>query len=170
VAVARCSDCRILLPSYAEANAVAIYTGVARDALLAFKLRGERRAARAMARRMASIAPHADLVTFVPSTRRARVQRGFDPAEELARPLARAIGVPCRRIVRKTKETADQAGLPREARLKNVAGAFEASGGPGTVLLVDDVMTTGATAEACARALVASGIGKVAVLTFARAG
>ncbi|HEX9711400.1 MAG TPA: ComF family protein [Actinomycetota bacterium] len=149
------------------------YAGPARDALMSFKLGGERRAARAMAARMAPVAPPADAITFVPSSPKALAQRGFDPAEQLARALAPLLGLPCRRLLRKARETSDQAALGRSARLANLRDVFVAARGPipqGTILLVDDVMTTGATAHGCARALKVAGTSKLEVLTFARAG
>jgi ComF family protein len=143
--------------------------------LLAFKVGGERRAARAMAEMMVESARclPADVVTFVPATRRAVVARGFNPAEELARPLAGALRLPFRPMLRKLRETADQASLARARRARNLRGAFAVRAVPaaaGRVLLVDDVMTTGSTANECARALRRSGAAEVVVLVFARAG
>lgn len=166
-----CARCKARPPSYSLARSAARYEGCARDALIAFKVRGERRAAREMAARMVAVAPRADLVTFVPATRRALVERGFNPAEELARRVARGLGLRCAPLLRKARETRDQSALGRAARARNVAGAFEAIRSAETarrILLVDDVMTTGATVEACARAL--AEMGQIAILTFARAG
>ena len=172
VAVEECARCTRDPPPFFAAFSAARYTGCARDALMTFKLGGERRAARAMAARMMeAFALRADLVTFVPATARSVRARGFNPAEELARAVARLTEAPCRPLLRKARETADQSGLDRAGRVRNVAGAFEplrTPGKPGTIVLVDDVMTTGATARACARAL--SAMGQIAILTFARAG
>jgi len=74
------------------------------------------------------------------------------------------------RTLRKVRETADQASLDRAGRRRNLDGAFVSLRVPERVLLVDDVMTTGATADACARALRAAGAFEVMVVTFARAG
>jgi predicted amidophosphoribosyltransferase len=147
-----------------------VYEGPARDALKAFKLGGERRSARALARSMLLAAEGlgGDAVTFVPATRAALTARGFNPAEELARWIAAWCGLPLERLLVKTRETADQSGLGRTERRANLAGAFRASRAPRCVLLVDDVYTTGATADACARALREAGACHVDVLTFAR--
>jgi predicted amidophosphoribosyltransferase len=111
-----------------------------------------------------------DQVTWVPSTRRSEAERGFVPAEALARPLARLLGLPAARLLSKVRETRDQAGLSRAERRSNLGGAFAAIGRvPGRVILVDDVMTTGATIEACALALLHGGAREVRVVTFARA-
>jgi predicted amidophosphoribosyltransferase len=180
IPVEACARCRARPPAFALARAVARYEGCARDALIAFKVAGERRAAREMAARMAAVAPRADLVTFVPATRRAIAERGFNPAEELARRVARRLGLPCAPLLRKTRETRDQSTLGREARARNVADAFRAIEAPvraaasraddPRILLVDDVMTTGATARACAGEMRVAGMGQIAILTFARAG
>ena len=109
-------------------------------------------------------------MTWVPSTRRSGTVRGFTPAEELARPLARALVLPVRRLLAKTRETKDQAGLSRRERRENQIGAFApVARVPTRVLLVDDIMTTGATADACASALKAAGARRALVVTFARA-
>ena len=149
-----------------------MYEGPAREAVKAFKLLGERRAARTLAAWMAPPARDltADAATWVPGTRRSEAERGFVPAEELARPLARALGLPARRLLWKVRRTRDQSGLSRAERRANLLGAFRVRPDPPKrVLLVDDIMTTGATAEACAAALKAGGAREVLVVTFARA-
>jgi ComF family protein len=112
-------------------------------------------------------------VVPVPLSRGRKRERGFNQAEIIARAVAREARVPLRaRILRKTKERPPQAGLSASARRTNVASAYRArlprSLRGKTVLLVDDVLTTGATAEAAARALLAAGAGAVDVLTLAR--
>jgi len=170
--VERCADCREPEPAFSVARAPAVYRGVARDVLMSFKLGGERRAARQMAEMMSRRAERmrGDALTFVPSSRTSMAERGFNTAQELARGLSRVAGVPCVRLLRKTRETADQASLDRRGRRANLRGAFVSAPSPRRVILVDDVMTTGATADSCARALRAAGALDVMVLTFARAG
>ncbi len=167
-----CTDCRAPVPAFGVARAPAAYRGVARDVLMSFKLGGERRAARPMAALMAQQARaiNADAITFVPASRTSIAERGFNTAHELARALSPLVRLPCVRLLRKTHETADQASLDRTGRRTNLAGAFAARRAPHRLLLVDDVMTTGATADACARALLSAGALEVNVLTFARAG
>ncbi len=171
--VPRCRDCRDRDLAFDRARAAASYEGPARDTLKSFKLRGERRSAREIARWMVPPAlslGRADVLTWVPSTRRAEAERGFNPAEELAKRLARSLALPVARLLRKTRETADQAGLSRAERRENLRGAFAACRRvPERVLLVDDVMTTGATVDGCAATLKESGAKRVTVATFARA-
>ena len=96
--------------------------------------------------------------------------RGFNPSEQLARQIADALGRPYRpKILRRTRWTAAQTRLPHRRRFGNVRQAFAASSSPpGGVLLIDDVLTSGATADACATALKKAGAAKVFVLTAAR--
>jgi predicted amidophosphoribosyltransferase len=112
----------------------------------------------------------ADRVTWVPSTRASESVRGFNPAEELARPLALSLRLHARALLTKRRETLDSAGLSREQRRVNLLDALVAKGRvAGHVLLVDDIFTTGATADECAAALKRAGAREVSVVTFARA-
>jgi predicted amidophosphoribosyltransferase len=109
-------------------------------------------------------------VVAVPSTRRAIADRGFDAAGELARAVAALGGRRYLPTLRKVRDTADQAGLGREARRANLRDAFACAPIGGAVVLVDDILTTGATADACAQALLRAGADHVDIVTFARAG
>src|SRR5262249_18232820 len=100
----------------------------------------------------------------------AKCRRGFNQSEVLARDLARRTGIPVRNALRRAQSTKVQAGLSNHARRQNVMKAFRARPVEGKrVLLIDDVMTTGATATACALALKRAGAARVALLTVARA-
>lgn len=114
----------------------------------------------------------ADLVVPVPLHRARLVRRGFNQAAELARPLARGCGLPlARNLLLRRRATAEQTRLGRLARHRNVRGAFAARRRiPGRhAVVVDDVVTTGATAGEVARALRAAGAREITVLVVARA-
>lgn len=112
-----------------------------------------------------------DAVLSVPPTRVALSRRGFDHTLPLARAVAASLAVPvARRLCVSGRR--DQRTLGRDARFANMAGAFSVVGEgnlPARVLLVDDVMTTGATLDAASRALLAGGADQVRVAVLARA-
>jgi ComF family protein len=114
-----------------------------------------------------------DLAIPIPLGAERLRQRGYNQAALLARPLAYHLNLPyCPQALRRIRETRTQVGLDRAQRLQNVAGAFQAdpdSVGRKNVLLVDDVMTTGATLDAAARALCQAGAEGVWAVALARA-
>jgi ComF family protein len=113
-----------------------------------------------------------DLVVPVPLHWRRRLERGFNQSELLANAVAKRYGLRAVSAIRRKRTTATQAGLSNAKRRLNVAGAFairrKAEVEGRRVLLVDDVMTTGATLSACAGVLKRAGARYVAVLTLAR--
>ncbi|MDR7417635.1 MAG: ComF family protein [Armatimonadota bacterium] len=173
----RCEACRRHPPAYERARSVFVYEGPIREAIHALKYHGRRAAAAPLGLLLAQHAS-ADLtqgvesVVPVPLHPSRLATRGFNQAELLARPLAARLGVPClTHAVRRSHHERAQAELDAAARHASVRDAF--CPGPahvGTrVVLVDDVFSTGATAEACAAALKRAGASAVAVLTVARA-
>ena len=113
-------------------------------------------------------------VAPVPLHRARRLERGYNQSTMLARGVARRLDTPCRPdLLVRTRATRSQTHLARRARWKNVAGAFDAAHAPptdGPLLLVDDVLTTGATATAAAQALRRAGAARVQLATLALAG
>lgn len=167
-----CRRCRDHQAAFDRVRTACVYEGPAREALKAFKLLGERRTARWLAGRILRVTRdlNGDVVTWVPASRAAESARGFNPAEELARPLARSLRLPARRLLVKRRDTLDSAGLSKEQRKINLLDAFRAKGAiAGHILLVDDIFTTGATADECAKALKLAGGREVSVVAFARA-
>ena len=111
-----------------------------------------------------------DAVTWVPLSRRRLAERGFDQARLLAGIAGRGLGLPVTGLLTRTSDAGPQARRGREERLAAMLGRFRVRGSPPPrVLLVDDVLTTGATAAACAEALVSAGSARVDLLTAARA-
>lgn len=108
-------------------------------------------------------------VVPVPQHPRRLRARGFSPARELARAVARAVGAPLApRALARTRDTPSQTGLARAARAQNVRGAFEATAAaPARVWLVDDVVTTGSTLAEAARALRRAGAREVTAICVA---
>lgn len=107
----------------------------------------------------------------VPLHPRRQRERGFNQAELLAGRVKGSCGLPVRRLLRRIRPTAPQAGFDREERMRNLQGAFVAAGvvePGGDYLLVDDVSTTGATLDACALALRSAGAGRVFAMVVAR--
>jgi len=113
-----------------------------------------------------------DVVVPMPLHWRRRWSRGFNQSQLLAREIGRLWNVPVRNLVRRRRATAPQAGLSAAQRSQNVRGAFQAFKPAGlqgmSVLLIDDVLTTGATAAACARAMKRAGASHVSLLALAR--
>jgi ComF family protein len=169
-----CPRCRRTAHQITVARAVGAYDGILRAIVHALKYDGRRSLARPLAALMrergAAVLAGADAVVPVPLHRARRRQRGFNQAADLAREL----GLPLNHALRRARATTPQAALPAAQRHRNVRDAFsptrtlEQLGGL-TVVLVDDVRTTGATLEACALVLRRHGVREVRALTAARA-
>ena len=113
----------------------------------------------------------AECIVPVPLHRIKQRKRGFNQAELLARALGKELGIPVKNLLQKTKHTKDQKNMSLEQRSRNVADVYrirkEKDGGaiPQTVLLVDDIVTTGSTLTACAVALKEAGVKRVDFIT-----
>jgi ComF family protein len=172
-----CGLCRLRVWDFDRVRGFGAYEGDLRRLIHLLKYDKMRPLARPLAERMAARLPElglADILIPVPLYRWRRWQRGFNQAEALAQELSSLSGIPCsRKVLRRTRPTRPQVGLSNRERRLNLAGAFDVSSpqfvSGRRVLLVDDVMTTGATLDACARALKAAGAVWVAGLTAARA-
>lgn len=149
------------------------YDGAARKLILDLKLRGLTAAAEPLAAGMVELALRKGLaatwMTWVPCRAADRRRRGFDHAEVLARGVARGLGLHRRPALSRAGVALDQAGLTADQRARNLEGAFVCGAVDGSVLLIDDLVTTGATASACARVLRGAGASRVEVLAACRA-
>jgi ComF family protein len=153
----------------------ATYAGAARDLVLALKFRARLEAApllaHPLAEALAARGVPGDLLVPVPLSRRRRRQRGYNQALLLARALGRLLDLEVRpRALERRVHGPPQARRSRSARRSGLRGAFRARAvGGRSVLLVDDVLTSGATARACAVALRAAGARRVVVAVACRA-
>ncbi len=173
---ARCQRCHDRSFRFQAARSAFVYQGAAREAVHALKYRGLSALAEAMAppmaQRLGEWDPPVGAIVPVPLTGRRRRLRGYNQSQLLGRELSRLTGLPlATRALTRRRSSPPQARVADEAgRRQNVAAAF--APGPaalrGGVLLVDDVLTSGATLDACAAALAAAGAGPVCALTFAR--
>jgi ComF family protein len=162
--------------AFARAWAPLAYDGVARELVAALKFRGALPVATVMAAHIAANLPP-DLRAIVagtavvpvpPQAARAR-RRGFDPAGAVAAELARRLELPERPVLRRRDREGRQVGASRAQRRRSGRLCTELRGPPPRrASLVDDVHTTGATLDACARALAAGGCEEVIALTYAR--
>jgi ComF family protein len=172
--VSRCAECSGRRLAFVSARAAVTYSGPARQLVRAWKERGLRPFAALAADLVVAVVPRpaADVITHIPPDGDRSLKRGHQPATELARELAVRWQLEPAALVARARPVVQQAGLSRIERRRNVRGAFVASSSAGartrTVVLIDDVYTTGATAAAAASALRAAGVREVYVVTFAR--
>lgn len=177
---ALCGACLGDRPLFSAARAAVAYDAVARRMLMRLKHGGRTHVARLMGQQIRRLEPdwlrdHGSLIVPVPLARWRLWARGYNQALLIARSLAAGSQVPVRPdLLHRVRETARSGGLSRKDRARNVKGAFRvparhrASVKGRTVLLVDDVYTSGATANACAAALLKAGAREVRLLSWAR--
>jgi ComF family protein len=170
----RCALCRAGLRNFDQAYCYGAYEGTLRELIHLFKYSRMKPLAGPLGKMLVLALPRDqrfDAVVAVPLHWRRKWDRGFNQSDLLARSVARSWGIPLVHPVRRRKATRVQAGLSNTRRRENVSGAFvakRASVRGLRLLLVDDVMTTGATASACAGVLKRAGAASVTLLTLAR--
>ena len=184
-----CRSCREKLPVLEEKNrgillkgiprctALFRYEGDVRQAILRYKFHGlssyGREFAALLAENLTEEELACDVITWVPLSRKRKRSRGYDQAQLLAMGLAAAKNIPCRCLLVKQRNAAPQSGSGgREARKANIRNAYRMKDGTDirgkTILLTDDIVTTGATLEECAAVLSAAGAACVRAVTIAR--
>jgi competence protein ComFC len=172
-----CTECQDCQPAYTALRSWAGFSGPVRNALHRLKYKKDIALGEILARHLVNmlgeLAWKIDIVAPVPIGVARLAERGYNQATFLALPVALAIGRPYRpTALVKVKETRTQVGLNSEQRKVNVVGAYQARTNRvmgKSVLVVDDVTTTGATLHACAEALLDAGASQVYGLTLARA-
>jgi ComF family protein len=173
-----CHACTVSPPVFTQLRSVCIYKNVARLAIHKLKYRKDiglgESLAQSMIELLSTLHWPIDLVTCVPLSKNRMKERGYNQAAALALPTALGMGLPfVPLLLHKKRETPTQVGLSAHERRLNVEDVFEAGGQSHldrTILLIDDVTTTGSTMNACARVLLDAGARQVFGLTFARAG
>jgi ComF family protein len=174
-----CPNCHNMSLVMRESTAFGLYRGALRERIIDYKFSSQRHLARTFGHMVAAAARRTwpdvkfDGVCGVPLHRARRGERGFDQSRAIAAYAARALGVRDRSsVIRRVRATESQVGLTKSARVGNVKGAFEVKGAGGmlTALVVDDIMTTGATASEACRALRKAGVKRVYAAVIARAG
>jgi len=176
---ALCSACRMGLFAFSAARSFAVYEKALARAILLLKFERIEPLGAWFAGELAEVVrkgPHelsADIVVPVPLHRRRLRERGYNQAEMISKPLARKLGLPHKALIERTKPRPDKHLLTLRERWDSVRGAFATRPSSQVdnlrVLLVDDVMTTGATLDACAKVLRHAGAKAVVGLTVARA-
>lgn len=164
---------------FSECLSPLYYEGSAGEALRRFKFMGKSSYARLMGKLIADCVKENgkggyEVIAWVPISARRMRKRGYCQAKLLAREAAKMLDIPCARLLRKRRHTPPQSTLSGlAARKANVSGAFRAVGKSGiagrSVLLIDDVITTGATLSECTRILLMAGARNVSCATLCKA-
>jgi ComF family protein len=172
----RCALCRHGLNGFDSVFSYGEYEGTLRKLIHVYKYGGVKPLGTKLGQLLSIALPREqqfDVIVPMPLHWRKRLERGFNQSELLAAVVARRTGIRLVCGLQRRKPTDPQAGLTRAQRRTNVAGAFEVKRREDVagrhVLLIDDVLTTGATASACSAVLKRAGAKRVTVLTLARA-
>lgn len=167
-----CDECSEQTLYFDEARSAVNYDGNAKNLIRRLKYGNARYLARPLSEYMLDILLTSDwqfeCITFVPIHAKREKKRGYNQARLLAEEIAASCDKPCLSLLGKIKNTPNQASLDRSERESNLIGAFSVKEKPPEhVVLVDDVMTTGATVNECCKVLKKAGAKFIYVLTFA---
>lgn len=152
------------------------YSGVTKELIARLKYKSDFKAGEALVKHMIdTIKSHNiefDLITYVPASKKRMKERGYNQSEYLAKAVGNIMNTKVLRILDKTKETKDQIGLKEKERWANLKDCFKCTNDKiikgKKVLLVDDVITTGATSFYCSKIIISNGASEVSILTAAK--
>jgi len=177
-AISLCKSCKEKKYYFKKARSAGIYDGVLKECIHLFKYDKKTYLARPLGKLLIRLIhdeqdlSKAELLVPVPLDKRRYRERGFNQAQLLAAIVSKEIGIPISGSLHRTGNAPSQTQLSPQERLKNVKGLFKIVYNDGvinkSVLLIDDVFTTGATVDECARTLVNAGAQEVNILTVAR--
>lgn len=185
-----CKDCRKKMKEYNKIHilnkenynincySTFYYSGIVKELILKLKYKNNFIAGMLLAEYMLNIIKNnnleIDLITYVPSTKIAIKKRGYNQSEYLAKHIGRKINIPVLKILEKTCESRDQIGLNDKERWNNLKGSFRCINNRKIknkkILLIDDVITTGATCFYCGKTMYLNGAKEVNVLTAGKSG
>lgn len=174
-----CGDCLKSKPAFSKAYSACLYEGALKELILQFKYKGKLALSGDLSGLISNflytnpdILEGVDMITFVPIDMNRMIKRGFNQSKILAKHLSDSYGISMADCIEKTFSTKNQNELSRQERLSNLNGAFRVKNTVDlaglTVVIVDDVMTTGATLNECSIALIKAGAASVRCLTLAR--
>jgi ComF family protein len=168
-----CGQCIQKTPPFSKILPYGLYEGVLAEAIHQFKFYGVRRLSQPLGNLLLHLdIPPADGIVPVPMSKKGLIKRGFNQSLLLSRVIEKQTGIPLfMNSLFKIKDTPPQIGLSARERLTNLKKAFEVRGNLKglCLLLVDDVITTGATVRECSKMLMKAGAEEVTVLALARA-
>lgn len=180
-----CGECRASIPEFDERRRVTgmdsvsvvwFYEGKVRDSLIRFKFHHKPGYAagfgRMMAMKIARRMPNVDFIAWVPVSGKRRWERGYDQGQLLAQTVSRELGLEAKPVLKKIRDNPAQSGLESaEERFSNVKDAYEVTDPDAVmgkrILLIDDILTTGATSSECARMLRSAGAVSIHLLVAA---
>ncbi|MRR29981.1 ComF family protein [bacterium] len=173
-----CAECTTYLPVYTALRSWGTYEGTLRTAIHRLKYHSDIGLSEDLAKPLIGLLRdlswQIDMITAVPLSGKRKRERGYNQAALLARWIGLSEGLPFHpNMIRRSRDTSSQVGLHAHQRRQNVAGAFNATSAQAvgkSILVIDDVATTGATMQACALALSNAGASRIYGLTLARAG
>ena len=172
-----CDGCKNMDYKFDENHSYAVYDEVSGKIVKSLKYNGNKYIAKNIAVMLFEDRKYfegVDYIIFVPISKERLKEREFNQAEEIANHVSKLVGVPVISALEKIKENTHQAGLTRKERIKNIVNTIAVSEKEKetikgkTILVIDDVFTTGSTLSECARVLKRAGADKIKTLTFAK--